>query len=143
MEQLALQLKFIDAQLSAKPSGVTFVQFDDPETGNSSMSSHRHDELKDCAPNEPVTQQFSVSKNKSRNSDLKGERERERERERDQFPLHAAHAMAVHKSQGSTIAYPTGDMDQSTKNPSQPKTPSIKVKLMKVCFNSFFSCHKQ
>ena len=75
------------------------------------MSSHRHDELKDCAPNEAVTQQFSVSKNKSRNSDLKEKRERE------QFPLPVAHAMTVHKSQGSTIAYLAGDMDRSNKNP--------------------------
>ena len=96
---------------SAKPSGVIFVQFDDPEAGSNSMSSHRQDELKDCAPNEAVTQQFSVSKNRSRNSDLKGKRERE------PFLLPVAHAMTVHKSQGSTIAYLTGDMDRSTKNP--------------------------
>ena len=59
---------------STKPSGVLFVRFDDPEAGKKSKSNRRHDELKDCVLIEAVTQQFSVSKNKSRNSDLIGER---------------------------------------------------------------------
>ena len=60
---------------SAKPSGVIFVQFDDPEAGNDSMSSHRHDELKDCAPNAKLNN-FQSQKIKVGNQTLK-ERERE------------------------------------------------------------------
>ena len=60
---------------SEKPSGVIFVQFDDPEAGNDSMSSHRHDELKDCAPNAKLNN-FQSQKIKVGNQTLK-ERERE------------------------------------------------------------------
>ena len=53
---------------SAKTPGIIFVWFDDPEAGNKSKSNCCCDELKDCVPTEAVTQQFSVSKNRSRNS---------------------------------------------------------------------------
>ena len=59
---------------STKASEIIFVWFDDPEASSKSKSNRRHDELKDCVPIEAATQQFSVSKNKSRNSDLIGER---------------------------------------------------------------------
>lgn len=39
---------------SAKPSGVIFVRFDDPEAGRNSMSNHHCDELKYCVPVEAV-----------------------------------------------------------------------------------------
>ena len=50
-----------------KPSGVIFVRFDDPEAGNKSKINCYRDELKDGVLIEAVTQQFLVSKNKSRN----------------------------------------------------------------------------
>ena len=69
-----------------------------------------------------VTQQFSFSKNRIRNADLIGEKE--------QFPLAVAHAMTVHNSQGSTVAYLAGDIGQA-------KTLRINAKLMKICFILF------
>ena len=83
---------------SAHPSGIIFVKFDDQIAGNKLKSNRRLPDLKDCVPIEKTTKEYKVSKGK--NSTLKGERE--------QFPLTPAHAMTIHKSQGSTIEYMTG-----------------------------------
>ena len=98
-------IKIHRRQDSTKPSGIIFVKFDDPNAGNNSKSNRYRGDLKDCVPIEKITKQYNVSKHKKGN--LKGERE--------QFPLTAAHAMTIHKSQGSTIEYFTGDMDRSCK----------------------------
>jgi hypothetical protein len=94
-------------QDSTNPSGIIFVKFDDPVAGNKTKSNRRSAELKECVPIEKTTKEFKVSKGKG--TTLKGERE--------QFPLKVAHAMTIHKSQGSTIEYMTGDMDRSCKTP--------------------------
>ena len=39
--------------------------------------------------------------------------------ERKQFPLVTAHALTIHKAQGSTMEYMTGDMDRTTKTGSR------------------------
>ena len=96
---------------STNPSGIIFVKFDDTEAGNKLKSNRLRPDLKDCVPIESTSEKYTVSK-KSSKTDLKGERL--------QFPLTAAHAMTVHKSQGSTIEYMTGDMDRTSKNPKYP-----------------------
>ena len=98
---------------STNPSGVIFVKFDDPDAGNKTKSNRRQKELKDCVPIEVTSETFPVSKRKNK-TNLKGERK--------QFPLMVAHAMTVHKAQGSTIPYMIGDMDRTSKNPKYPVT---------------------
>ena len=105
------------------PSGIIFVKFDDPVAGNKMKSNRRIPELKDCVPIEKTTREFKVSKGK--NTTLKGERE--------QIPLIAAHAMTIHKSQGMSIEYMTGDMDRSC------KTPNYKSKIEPGMFYTMLS----
>ena len=98
-------IKIHRRQDSTKPSGIIFVKFDDPNAGNNSKINRYRGDVKSCVPIEKIAKQYNVSKHKKGN--LKGERE--------QFPLTAAHAMTIHKSQGSTLEYFTGDMDRSCK----------------------------
>ena len=108
---------------STHPSGIIFVKFDDQIAGNKLKSNRRLPELKDCVPIEKTTKEYKVSKGK--NTTLKGERE--------QFPLTPAHAMTIHKSQGSSIEYMTGDMDRSC------KTANYKCKVDEVMFYNMVS----
>ena len=108
---------------STNPSGIIFIKFDDPIAGNKIKSNRLIPELKDCVPIEKATKEYKVSK--GRNTTLKGERE--------QFPLIPAHAMTIHKSQGCTIEYMTGDMDRSC------KTPNYKSKIEPGMFYTLLS----
>ena len=114
---------------SRKPSGVLFVYFDDPEAGNKSKSNCCRDELKDCVPTEAVTQQFLVSKNKSKNSDLIGER-----------VISSYFCTCYDSSQITREYYSIFDRRYGSVN---QKPLSINSKLMKVCFILFSPSHNQ
>ena len=110
MEQLALQLKFIDEQLvqSSRELRLSGLMIQKQATTAWAVTAMMN--WKFVRQMRQWLNNF-LSQKKSRNSDLKGKRERE------QFHLPIAHAMTVHKSQGSTIIYFTEDMDLPTKNP--------------------------
>ena len=81
-----------------------------PKVGNTKKDKRLRGDLKDCVPIEPAIRTFMY---KQGNKDI--------EVERKQFPLDPAHAITIHKSQGQTLDYMTGDMDDSTlsKNPNR------------------------
>ena len=108
---------------STSPSGIIFVKFDDPVAGNKYKSNRYRSDLKDCVPIEATTKQYKVSKSKK--GTITGER--------TQFPLTAAHAMTIHKAQGSTLEYFSGDLDRSC------KTPKYKAKIEPGLFYTLLS----
>ena len=61
--------------------------------------------MKECVPVTARAKSFPLKKGKSTVV-----------AERKQFPLILGHAITVHKSQGSTLAYMQGDLNQSTGN---------------------------
>ena len=73
-----------------------YVKFDDPKAGNSLKDRRLLGELKECVPITARAKRFPVIA------------------ERKQFPLILGHAITVHKSQGSTLAYVQGDLNHST-----------------------------
>ena len=83
----------------------TYVKFDDPKAGNSMKDGRLRGELKECVPIIAKVNRFPLKKGKS-TVIVK----------RKQFPLILGHAITVHKSQGSTLAYMQGDLNQSTGN---------------------------
>ena len=87
------------------PFGTIYVKFDDPQAGNKLKDRRLLDELKECVPIKPISKRFPY---KSRGTTIIAERK--------QFPLILAHAMTIHKSQGSTLEYMRGDLDQTSKN---------------------------
>ena len=90
-------------------SGTIYVKFDDPDAGNSHKNARLRGELKQCVPITVYTNKFRYGPNHLWV-------------ERKQFPLVLAHALTIHKSQGSTLKYLTGDMDRTTKT-GRGKTP--------------------
>ena len=89
-------------------SGTIYVKFDAPDAGNTYKNSRLRGELKECVPISTHTNEFQHVRNIWV--------------ERKQFPLVLAHALTIHKSQGSTLEYLTGDMDRTTKT-GKGKTP--------------------
>ena len=83
----------------------TYVKFDDPKAGNSIKDGRLRGELKECVPNIARVKRFPLKRGKSTVID-----------KRKQFLLILGHAITVHKSQGSTLAYMQGDLNQSTGN---------------------------
>ena len=81
----------------------TYVKFDDPKAGNSIKDGRLRGELKECVPNIARVKRFPLKKGKSTVI-----------AKRKQFPLILGHAITVHKSQGSTLAYMQGDLYRST-----------------------------
>ena len=80
-----------------------YVKFDDPKAGNSMKDRRLRGELKECVPVTARAKSFPLKKGKSTVV-----------AERKQFPLILGHAITVHKSQGSTLAYMQGDLNRST-----------------------------
>ena len=77
------------------------VKFDDPKAGNSLKDRRFHGELKGCVPITARAKRFPLKKGKCAVI-----------AERKQFPLILGHAITVHKSQGSTLAYMQGDLNR-------------------------------
>ena len=82
-----------------------YVKFDDPKAGDSMRDRRLRGELKECVPITARAKRFPLKKGKSTVV-----------AERKQFPLIHGHEITVHKSQGSTLAYMQGDLNQSTGN---------------------------
>ena len=85
----------------SKPACSTiYVKFDDPKTGNSMKDRRLCGELKECVPITARAKRLPLKKGKSAVIT-----------ERKQFLLILGHAVTVHKSQGSTLAYMQGDLN--------------------------------
>ena len=82
-----------------------YVKFDDPKAGNSMKDRRLCGEFKVCVPITVRAKWFPLKKGKSTVV-----------AETKQFPLTLGYAITVHKSQGSTLAYMQGDLNQSTGN---------------------------
>ena len=80
-----------------------YVKLDDPKAGNSLKGRRLRGELKECVPISARAKRFPLKKGKSTVI-----------AERKQFRLILGHAITVHKSQGRTLAYIQGDLNQST-----------------------------
>ena len=88
-----------------------YMKFEDEKAGNKYKDARLRGELKQCLPVTVQANTFPYMK--------KGNVRVERKR----FPLVTAHALTIHKAQGSTIEYMTGDMNRTTKTGS--RTTSI------------------
>ena len=88
-------------------SGTIYVKFEDEKAGNKYKDARLRGELKQCVPITVQTNTFPLAKKDNVRV------------ERKQFPLVTAHALTIHKAQGSTMEYMTGDMDRTTKTGSR------------------------
>ena len=86
-----------------KASGVIYVKFEE-DVGKTYKNSRLRGELKNCVPITVTNKKFFIGKK----SNIWVERK--------QFPLALAHALTIHKSQGSTYTYMTGDMNRTTRS---------------------------
>ena len=99
---------YIQSHLQTGPaSGTIYVKFEDEIAGNKYKDKRLPGELKHCVPISVQTKTFPVAKKDNVRI------------ERKQFPLVTAHALTIHKAQGSTMEYMTGDMDRTTKTGSR------------------------
>ena len=76
------------------------MKFDDPKSGNSMKNRRLCGELKEYVPITARAKRFALKKGKSTIIT-----------ERKQFLLTLRHAITVHKSQRSTLAYMQGDLN--------------------------------
>jgi hypothetical protein len=84
-------IKLVQLNQPTKPSGIIWVQFDDESVGNKTRQDNRHLYVQGIQPTwTPITTQFNVGKTKSAQA------------VRKQFPLRAAAAKTIHRSQGDT-----------------------------------------
>ena len=88
---------------NGKASGTIYVKFEDETAGSKYKDSRLRGDLKQCVPITVRTNDFQYGRKELRAV-------------RKQFPLVLAHALTIHKSQGSTLLYMTGDMDRTTKS---------------------------
>ena len=79
------------------------MKFEDENAGNKYKDARFRGELKQCVAINVKTNSFPLAKKDNVRV------------ERKQFPLVTAHALTIHKAQGSTMEYMTGDMDRTTK----------------------------
>ena len=95
-------VKHLDRRLKPLRSTI-YVKFDDPKAGNSLKDRRLRGELKKCVPITARAKSFPLKKGKSTVI-----------AERKQFSLILAHAITVHKSQGSILTYMQGDLNRSS-----------------------------
>ncbi|XP_066926640.1 uncharacterized protein [Clytia hemisphaerica] len=95
-------VKHIQGLRDNKPCGVIYVQFDSSLSGNKLKNPRLKGELKTCVPILPEVKTFKTSKNIYVT--------------RKQFPLIVAFATTIHKAQGSTLEYASGNLDQTTRS---------------------------
>ena len=97
-------VKFINIPNKETPLlGEIYVQFDDPDAGNSRKNPRLQGDLKNCVK---ITCEVKTFDYKLASSDVKVERR--------QYPLIVAYGLTIHKSQGGTLKYLFGDLDRST-----------------------------
>ena len=92
---------------------IIYVKFDDENVGNSYKDNRLRDIFKQCVPISVSTNKFPFKRGTSLIV-----------AERKQFPSILAHACMIHKSQGSTIDYMTGNLDQTSRNKNQKASVS-------------------
>ena len=92
-------VKHLDWRLKPLCSTV-YVKFDEPKAGNSLKDRRLRGELKECVSITARAKRCPLKKGKSIVI-----------AERKQFQLILGHAITVHKSQGSTLAYIQGDLN--------------------------------
>ena len=90
------------------PLGRIYIQCDDPKAGNKLKDARLRSEFRELVPIEPVVQPFKYNGTMV---------------ERNQFPVTLAHAMTTHKSQGNTLVYFIGDVDQTPAPGKQRRAP--------------------
>ena len=87
-------VKLIQLHDKEKPSGIVWVQFDDPHVGQKTRHDNKTLYTQDIhsawTPVKPVTTQFAVGRNRAAQVI------------RRQFPLRPAAAKTIHRSQGDT-----------------------------------------
>lgn len=88
-------IKKIHLQLSNRPSGIIWVQFDHADVGQKTRAENKHLYIQQTVeptwtPIKPVTTQFAVGRNRTAQV------------VRKQFPLRPAAAKTIHRSQGDT-----------------------------------------
>ena len=96
-------VKYLNMKHNKPLLGDIYVKFDDPRAGNSLKRGYLRGELKECVPISARTKPFPFT---TGNTTITVQRK--------QFPAILGHAITVHKSQGSTLEYMKGDLDQTT-----------------------------
>ena len=94
---------------SAKHGGTIYVKFDHEKAGNKRKSNDLPEELRDCVPIVVLAREFYYAPPRGKRGYKNAIR-----CERKQFPLLLAHAITIHKTQGSTQNYMTGDLNRET-----------------------------
>ena len=82
-------------------NGIIFIKFDDPNAGNSSKNQRLPEHLRDCVPIKAQALGFDFRPKSGRYVSMV----------RRQYPGILAHAITIHKSQGSTYEYMVVDMN--------------------------------
>ena len=94
--------------------GTIYVKFDDEKAGTSLKNRRLRGELKECIPIKAMIKPFPYYRGKSRVTV-----------QRKQYPGILAHAITIHKSQGSTLEYMLGDLNRKTGDDSNYKAPVL------------------
>ena len=115
--------------MGSKPLCITIcVKFDDPKAGNFLRDRRLPVHLKECVPITVRTKKFPLKKAKSPVI-----------AKRKQFSLILSHAITVHKSQGSTVAYTQGNLHRSTGK----KTATGKDYQQPISQGQFYALHSR